>query len=183
MNYAKVSFSLATLAIFLGALTAQAGSVNPIPINFDPLLPAPAPILDAGWQYDEITGVGTPSSDSPYVYNLAAPAVFTITDDYVVGDVFTVSDFGTTILVTTYLGAMPPFGGDPSGWLSASYTKGSVLLAAGSHSLVVVGDGAGGVPAGFSTRLDSSAVPEPSTLALLGVGLGALCVLRRRKSH
>jgi hypothetical protein len=180
MRFLRSSYWL--IALLLVALPAAlAGPVG----NYDPFLPAPAPILNAGWVSDVIFGIGTPSGDSPYLYNLAAPAIFTITDDFIMGDVYTVTDNLVVILVTGNWGAMPPFGGpgpDPFGWVTAGYAKGQVLLGAGAHSLSVSGNGAGGVPAGFYTRIDS-AVPEPSTLALWSVGLGALCFLRRRKSH
>jgi len=181
MKSMKASLSLAAVVLFLGALTALAGPVG----NWDPSLPAPAPVLNAGWAYDQVNGQApAPSVDSPYLYNLASPAIFTITDDFVAGDTLNVLDFGLLILATANWGAMPPFGaGDPAGWLGAGWAKGQVPLGAGPHSLVVTGNIVGGLPAGFWTRIDSAAVPEPSSLALLGVGLGALCFLRRRKSH
>ena len=181
MRFFRSSYWL--IALLLVALPAAlAGPVG----NYDPFLPAPAPILNAGWVYDQINAAAIPSVDSPYVYNLAAPAVFTITDDFVVGDVYTVTDWAVVILVTGNWAAMPPFGGpgpDPNGWLGVGWAKGQVLLGAGAHNLSVSGNGAGGTPAGFYTRIDTAAVPEPSTLALWSVGLGALCFLRRRKSR
>jgi hypothetical protein len=178
MKRMRVSASLAVLVLLGGALTAQAGL-----INWDPSLPAPAPILDAGWAYDQVDALPpTPSVDSPYVYNLTAPAVFTITDDFVSGDTYNVLDFGIQILATSNSAAMAAFGaGDPTGWTTAGYYKGQILLAAGAHILEVTGNGEGGLSAGFYTRIDS--VPEPGSLTLFGLGLGALCLLRLRKGR
>lgn len=147
-------------------------------LNYDPLLPPPPPILNAGWAPDQIGGAWVNSVDSPYPYVLLAPAFFSITDDFVMGDTYTVFDFGFPILVTANWGPMPPMGGDPVGWLGAGWAKGQVLLGVGPHNLTVQGPGGFGFPAGFFARIDT--VPEPSTLALLGVGCGALYFLRRR---
>ena len=135
-------------------------------LNYDPYLPAPAPVLGGGWNSDEVnSGLPTISIDSPYVYNLTAPAKFSITDDYVPGDVYHVFDMGNPILVTTFNGAQTPFaaGGNPAGnaaWSNSSYSHGSVLLGVGAHSLTIEDDGSGAgnnYPAGFWDRLDPAA--------------------------
>ncbi len=172
---------LCGLLLFVG--TAQA---SPSPLNYDPDLPAPAPVLDAGWTSDEIDAESADSLDSPYVYDLASSAIFRITDQFVTGDQFFVYDFGSLILTTLLDGAQAtlfPVGDTlgQEGWTSASYQHGETLLSAGAHNLTVQGDGVGGVPAGFFTRLDSS-VPEPATFALFSLGLAGLGFARRRKS-
>jgi hypothetical protein len=43
-------------------------------------------------------------------------------------------------------------------------------------------DGINGEKDGLFAALSVAAVPEPSTLALLGAGLLSLCALRRRRS-
>lgn len=151
-----------------------------VPINYDPLLPAPAPTLDAGWASDVITGAFVPSSDSPYAFVLTAPAVFTITDNFIYGDTYFVTDGGPLILTTLFF-SHPGFVFDPSQNVALAdpgYSKGSVLLGIGPHLLSVSGDGVGGIPAGFFTRLDS--VPEPSTFVLGALGLATLVGLRLR---
>ncbi len=178
MRFLRLVSVLAFICLFLATLPATA---TPI-VNYDPFQIPPAPVLGAGWAYDQINFVApAPSLDSPYIYVLATQAIFRITDDFVMGDVYTVLDFGAPILVTGDLTAQAPLGGpgpDPAGWLGAGWAKGSVLLAPGAHSLTV--EGTGQVPAGFYTRIDSTMIPEPATYVLLGLGLGAIHLLRRR---
>jgi hypothetical protein len=146
------------------------------------------PILDSGWAYDEICCALTDSDESPYALALVTAAYLRITDYFVTGDTYFVYDFGALILTTSLDGAhasLLPIG-DPSGdagWTDASFEHGEVLLAAGLHDITIQGDGEGGLPAGFYTRLDSAepAIPEPGTLVLLGSGMLALVALRRRR--
>ena len=152
--------------------------------NYDPDGVAPAPVLDAGWAYDMIAGRFVNSIDTPYVYNLTAPAYFRITDDFIVGDTFFVYDFGVQILNTGI-----PYAGVPTGfpnpgesaWQNSIYGGGQVLLAPGAHYLVVQGDGVGGVPAGFYTQL-TSAIPAPGAILLGSIGMGVVSWLRRRRT-
>lgn len=154
-------------------------------VNYDPLTPAPAPVLDAGWTYDQINQAFVNSIDSPYIYNLTGPAYFRITDDFVPGDIYFVRDFGNLILTTTL-----PYAGVPTGmpgagewaWQNPAYSGGEVLLAAGAHNLTVQGNGAGGVPAGFYTQLTSVTIPAPGAIVLGSIGAGLVGWLRRRRS-
>jgi hypothetical protein len=175
----KSTKTLLMAALFVaGVVTTQAAT-----LNYDPLTPAPAPVLDAGWAYDQIDAAFTDSEDSPYAYALGAPAMFAITDDFVPGDTYFVYDFGSLILTTTLTGQ--PFGGGVGG---PAYQWGSVLLGAGAHLLTVQGDGFGGVPAGLYTRLDSLTPPVPDggslglLSALLWAGFLGLNTLRRKIS-
>ena len=152
--------------------------------NYDPLATPPAPVLNMGWFYDQVNQQDpVPSVDSPYVLNLASPAIFRITDDFIQGDTLNVSDFGAPLLVTADWTAQAPTGwADPAGWLGAGWAKGETLLAPGPHSLVVTGNIVGGLPAGFYTQL-ASPVPVPGAVLLGAVGLScAGCRLRRRRA-
>jgi hypothetical protein len=169
-----VTICLVTMIIL--AIGQANGNVN----NYNPAIPAPAPVLDAGWASDQVNLASTDSLDSPYAYSLTNSAYFRITDDYIVGDTYSVYDFGSLILTTiaAHTGAPTGFsGGGEIAWQSGLYSGGEVLLTPGNHFLTVQGDGAGGLPAGFWTQLSS--VPEPTTICLLGFGV--LSLIRRRK--
>ena len=167
-------------------LFSVAGLVSTASANFDPDATPPAPVLDAGWSYDGVYDAFIDSVDSPYIFDLTSPAYFRITDDFIVGDIYYVSDFGTPILITSV-----PYAGTPTGfpdpgesaWQNPEYSGGQVLLLAGPHQLTVQGDGAGGIPAGFYTQLTSaSTIPAPGAILLGGIGLGLIGWLRRRRT-
>jgi hypothetical protein len=140
------------------------------------------PTVGGGWYWDEVGTSLAPSIYSPYSLSLTSPTIFSITDAYVPGDTWYVSDFGTPILTTSFTlyPAFPP--SDvyvDAAWANTDYTHGQIILAAGSHSLSITTDGVGGLPAHTFTRLD--AVPEPTTMLLLGSGLIGLAGYGRKK--
>jgi len=166
-----------------------AGLVSNAAPNYDPDGIPPAPVLDAGWAYDQVVGRLTDSVDSPYIYNLASPAYFRITDAFIVGDTYFVYDFGSPILTTSlsYAGAptgfpdLAPFLPE-SAWQNPAYSGGEILLAPGAHHLTVQGDGFGTFPAGFYTQLTSVPIPAPGAILLGSIGLGVVNWLRRRRT-
>jgi len=155
-------------------------------VTFQPAQASPA--LDGGWDFDQILQANANSVASPYNINLVNPTFFRITDAFIPGDQYIVRDFGVPIL-TTALGSPAvrvAFGDDQTAdaaWVSNDYQHGEVLLAPGQHQLTVQGNGAGGLPAAFYTRLDTDRrivtepgilVPEPGTFLLFGLGTAAL---------
>lgn len=159
------------ICIGFGITSAQAA------LNYDPSLPAPAPVKGAGWVSDQINAADTNSLDSPYVYNLSVPAKFRITDQFITGDHYKVYDFGVLICETSPGIVGIPFGDDvfaDAGWANPAYQKAECKLSAGPHSLTIQGDGAGGIPAGFYTRLDSEPGKVPAVTAW---GMAALILV------
>ena len=177
MNLRRLSMGVVAVALF--AISAVAWSV---------------PTLNGGWDTtdgdasgytDHILGV-LPALNvgGPYVYALSGPAIFRITDVLVVGDIWTVYDFGAPILTTLVQSFASGFGDNAEAdgdWMDAVHSKGQILLDVGAHSLTVSGNGAGGLPAHYFARIDS--VPEPMTLSLVAFALAGLGFARRRKLH
>jgi hypothetical protein len=143
------------------------------------------PVLGAGFSGDTIFARFADSAGSPYAINFAFATTFSITDAFIVGDIYTVYDFGTLILTTSVMGPGAPFGtpGDPTGeaaWENGAFGRGSILLAPGAHLLTFQGNCGGGCPAEFFTRIDAAVPDAGSTLPLLGFALAGVAVLRRK---
>ena len=144
------------------------------------------PVVDGGWASDEVLAAGAPSVGSSYVFSLTGDTYFRITDAFVVGDSYSVYNFGALLVETSFQAFGAGFGDNfaaDNGWTDASYGSAEILLGAGDYNLVVTGDGAGGLSAGFFTRLDSVApVPLPASMGFLGLAIGGLGLMARRKS-
>lgn len=160
----------------LGALLAAAFAIA---------APASAAVLlaDSGWQGDTIYGVDTPSDQSAWTFTVAGPATFRITDAFVTGDVFSLYDGAILLAKTTFTTTAEPIDAYyGTAWSDTSYSRLSYLVGPGSYSFTITGDGAGGVPAGFAVRLDTtSAVPEPATWAMMITGFGLVGGAMRRR--
>jgi hypothetical protein len=136
-----------------------------------------------------IASGGTPTSNldaAPWTFTAGADgATLTIVDAFLSGDRFELFDFGTSLGFTSVPGAEGDCGDDPLTCLADSNMSQVVAsLGAGLHSITLVaalsplGGGAGYLLAKDGGGISTS-VPEPSTWALLGIGLFGIGFARR----
>ncbi len=145
--------------------------------------------LDGGWYDDLVVQPGGNAESAPFTFALAGSAILRLTDANLAGDVFTASDAGAGIAVTSTFAsdgaAIPDY--LTVAWDNLAYSRFSLRLGPGLYSFDVTSQCASGCPAGFGIRLDSApsvgpGVPEPASWALLVAGFGLTgAVLRRRR--
>lgn len=133
---------------------------------------------------------GTPIErvgDAPFTISLTAPAYLIVVDAYYTGDQFEVFNFGTSIGFTS-LPSDPDEtgcvgGNDPvTCLLDSRYSSGYFLLGAGDHEITIsTTTNPWDEGAAFFGVFPESEVPEPGSFALLGGGLAAVALVRRRK--
>jgi hypothetical protein len=181
----NVRATLAALAV-AGGLICVTGQANALAL-----------VAGTGWVEDTITAINAPSIDSPVTFTVGAGQneIFSLTDAFIAGDRYSVTVGGVTTIstFTSYPGTFPLGLGTSAAtydaaWADNQYSHLQLGFGAGSYSLSILGDGAGGLPAGFAFRLDSgtlsvSAVPEPSTWAMMVLGFAGVGFMAcRRKS-
>lgn len=169
----KTRIAIAAVLALAGTAVAQNGNGEAV---------RGAPTLNGDWFADQIDAADTPSLSSPYEFVLETPAYFRITDQFIVGDQYTITDSTLGFLGSTSLnGPQAPTtfgtGFGEAGWQSGDYQHLEIVLAPGSYSITLTGDGVGGLPAGLYVQLEK--VPAPGAAALLG--LGGLVAARRRR--
>ena len=183
--------------LVVSAVPALAGSYN-VGGGWEQLyfwadVAAPDPAY--GYGGEDIDG-DAPFND-PFTFSLAADGILRITDVWESGDYFRIWDNGSIIGETPnvpwQLGEVESdpdlaFGNPGLSW-------GEFALGAGDHSLqfqnVLFEDGITGTPPGPDLASDAyfrvdravAPIPEPGTLALIGLGLGVAGIIARRRSR
>ena len=179
----NVRATLAALAV-AGTMSCVTGQANALVL-----------VAGTGWVADSVSAPNDPSADSPVTFTVASGQhdIFSLTDAFVPGDVYSVTVGGVTTIstFTSYPGTFPlGLGASPStydaAWADNTFSHLQLGFGAGDYSLSILGDGAGGFPAGFAFRLDSgtlsvSAVPEPSTWAMMVLGFAGVGFMAYRR--
>jgi hypothetical protein len=152
---------------------------------------ATALLVNTGWQYDQVNAANAASQNSPLTFTVAPGTtdLFSLSDGFKAGDVYEVTINGVISAITSFSLYSTPFNnnlGPAAGffaadWLNSNFSHLQLSFAPGTYSIVVTGNGAGGLPAGVGERLDngSLAIPEPATWATMLVGFGGMGMAMR----
>jgi hypothetical protein len=147
-------------------------------------LPATAAVLpvNGGWQIDTLNVAGDPTANSPWTVTFTNPGRVWLLDCCIEGDSYSLSGdiSGSTSFVVG--GPLHPTLTPFPEWFDARYGKYmSGLLAAGSYTFSITGDGVGGLPAGLWVAATEGAIPEPATWAMMIAGFGLVGFAARRR--
>ncbi|MEP7364097.1 MAG: PEP-CTERM sorting domain-containing protein [Acidobacteriota bacterium] len=112
-----------------------------------------------------------PTVDPPWTFS--GPGTLFVLDLFLSVDQFDLYDFGVLLGTTSVPTSGGGCGNDIAcAILDAQYSRGTFLLGGGNHSLTIVQTAGQTGAAVFS--VNAGEVPEPSSYALLGLGLAAL---------
>lgn len=180
--------------------TVTLGVVLALTVLGTPSLSFADPIIaGSGWQsFSWTSAQGGLQTESAFTFTNAAPVTVKVTDAYVPGDRFSLSDNGSPVGLTSQVNGGPAglWTDNPNvAFLNPAYSSGTFVLAAGVHTLLLTDiQSPNGFPGGAAfLRLDNGgngggggvasvgSAPEPGTLALVGMSLAGLAVGRLRR--
>src|SRR5689334_9502542 len=100
----------------------------------------------SGWHDDVITAPLTRTANSPWTFTIAFPAILSIVDGFIPGDIYTLDGdlSGTTAFYAGSSSAIQATGVYGGYWSDASYSKLALRIMPGSYSFAISGNGAGG---------------------------------------
>ena len=149
-----------------------------------------------GWHQFSWKGAPTATqAESAFTFTSAGAVTVKVTDAYVLGDRFQLYDKGSLVGQTSQTNGSPqPWTDNPNVAFAGLFSKGTFTLGAGTHSLILktfqtpfgFDSGAGflrfdAADNGGGLGIASASVPEPGTLALVGMGFASLVVGRFRR--
>ena len=170
--------------IFGGALCALAAASIAATAHANTTL-----IVGTGWVNDQADAQNTPTEDSTVSFTVGAGQtdIFSLSDCCTAGDVWQVVINGT-ITADSVFAVLPTnfptglgFTLDDTYWTDPTLSHLQLTFGPGTYNLVISDISDIAYPAGVGYRLDTVAIPEPTTWSLLIGGLGlAGFALRRR---
>lgn len=208
MLYFANRTALACLILLGGAVSAQAANVTSKQVDLGGL-GSPASALNFGNSFSTAGGlVSSPGGNSfattdtfydTFTFNVPAAGFSSFTASLNLGDMLAISNLSSRLYTGTPLAAGTALGGNPSlikPWSTGQtnvteVAAGSGLfnminvpsLAAGTYTLEVRGQVVGQSGGAYAGVINVAAVPEPSTLALLTLGLSLIGLRIRRQAH
>lgn len=150
--------------------------------------------VDAGWYGFCFTGVGSPATPgcqngalagttgNPFTFTALSSVLLKVTDAFQYGDQFDVNIAGVGNFATSVVAAVGSGTSDPDiAYADPLFSHGSWLLTAGVYSVDIFANASPNGSGGAYVEVISAPVPEPTTYALMALGLAGLAAVSRRR--
>jgi hypothetical protein len=189
--------AFATITINLGAAELfQSDGTTPIPSGSllqlvasttDSVFTTPSPSSFTGGSADDVVVSSFGSNNNAGPGSFAGPIVFTLSGNLTAGDPLMLRWWPTLTTGSSSPGFSTPFGQFRTDAVENSSDTGWFVPADGStislNFLDIAGGGTEPNSAGAASFMTAAAIPEPSTLACLMLGGGALFLAVRRRAN